>query len=69
MRLEERGAAFSFEALRVAYSMGGDGQSDVRTDVRNLAAFVRDPAACVTCVLLPMSFHAHIEMEVRWRMM
>ena len=64
LRLEERGAAFSFGALRAAYSMGGDGESDVRLDVQNLAAFVRDPAACVTCFLLPISLHAHVEMEV-----
>ena len=64
LRLEERGAAFSFEALRAAYAMGGDGESDIRIDVQHLAAFVRDPAACVTCFLLPTSFHAHVQMEV-----
>lgn len=44
--------------------MGGDGESDVRVDVHKLAAFVRDPAACVTCFLLPMSLYAHLEMKV-----
>lgn len=55
----------SFSALRAAYSMGGDGESDMRIDVNELAAFVREPAACVTCFLLPTSFHARLEMQVR----
>ncbi len=65
LRLEQRGLAGSWSGLRFAYSAGGDGQSDLRFDARNLAAFVRDPAALVTCLLLPHSCSAHLEMQVR----
>ena len=65
LRLEQRGLALAWSVLRFAYSAGGDGNSDVRFDARNLAAFVRDPAALVTCLLLPHSCSARLEMQVR----
>ena len=65
LRLEQRGLALTWSGLRFAYSMGGDGASDVRCDARNMAAFVRDPAALVTCLLLPHNFSARLEMQAR----
>ena len=56
--------AFTFSAVRAAYAAGGDCESDVRVDVRNLAAFVRDPAACVTCFLLPLTCTLHLQSQV-----
>ena len=64
MALEEKGLAFTFSAVRAAYAAGGDCESDVRVDVRNLAAFVRDPAACVTCFLLPLTCTLHLQSQV-----
>lgn len=58
LSLEERGLALSMTALRVAYSKGGDGEQGVNLDLRQLAAFVRDPAAIVTTALLPLSCSA-----------
>ncbi|BDA48870.1 hypothetical protein COCOBI_12-5530 [Coccomyxa sp. Obi] len=55
MRLEQRGLAASWSGLRFAFATGGDGESDMRVDLRNFAAFVRDPAALVSCLLLPHS--------------
>ena len=64
LALEEKGLAFTFSAVRAAYAAGGDCESDVRVDVRNLAAFVRDPAACVTCFLLPLTCTLHLQSQV-----
>ena len=65
LTLEEKGLAFTFSAVRAAYAAGGDCESDVRVDVRNLAAFVRDPVACVTCFLLPLSCTLHLKSQAR----
>ena len=54
----------TWSALRLCYAMGGDGESDTRIDLHNFAAFVRDPGACVSCFLLPLSGSCHIEMKV-----
>jgi len=64
-RLEERGLAVTASALRVAYAAGGDGGTDLRLDLRNAAAFVRDPDALVTCLLLPLSASARMEAQAR----
>lgn len=45
--------------------MGGDGESNIRADMRHLAAFVRDPSTVVTCALLPFSCSMQMEMQVR----
>lgn len=45
----------SSTALRVSYAWGGDGETDLRVDLRELAGFVRDPGARVNCFLLPLS--------------
>ena len=55
MSLEERGLVVNWSTLRMAVGQGGDGDSHMKADVDNLAAFVRDPGACVTCLLLPFS--------------
>lgn len=44
--------------------MGGDGESNIRADMRHLAAFVRDPNTVVSCILLPFSCSMHLEMQV-----
>ena len=62
--LENKGFALTWSAVRFAYAMGGDGQADMRIDIRRIAAFVRDPAACVTCLLLPLSCSAHLQISV-----
>ncbi len=64
-RLEERGLAVTASALRVAYAAGGDGELDARLDLRNAAAFVRDPDALVTCLLLPLSASLRLESQAR----
>lgn len=61
--VEDRGLSVSWSALRVAYAMGGDGESDIRADLRGLAAFVRDPGTVVTCLLLPLDCSMHLEMQ------
>ncbi len=66
MRLEQRGLAASWSGLRFAFATGGDGESDMRVDLRNFAAFVRDPAALVTCLLLPHSCSVRLEMQVEF---
>ena len=63
--MEERGLSITWSALRVSYAQGGDGESEVRADLRHFAAFVRDPCAIVTCILLPFSCSLHLEMQVR----
>lgn len=55
LSLEERGLVVSSTALRVSYAYGGDGETDFRVDLRELAGFVRDPDARVNCFLLPLS--------------
>ena len=64
LRVEERGLSVSWSALRVSYAMGGDGESNIRADMRHLAAFVRDPITVVSCILLPFSCSMHLEMQV-----
>ena len=64
LRVEERGLSVSWSALRVSYAMGGDGESNIRADLRHLAAFVRDPCTVVSCVLLPFSCSMQMEMQV-----
>ena len=63
--MEERGLSVAWSALRVSYAMGGDGESNIRADMRHLAAFVRDPSTVVTCALLPFSCSMQMEMQVR----
>ena len=64
LRVEERGLSITWSALRVSYAMGGDGESDIKADLRHFAAFVRDPGTVVTCLLLPFSCSMHLEMQV-----
>ena len=64
LRLEQRGLAATWSGLRIAYAAGGDGESDTRVDLRNFAAFVRDPTALVTCLLLPHSCSVKLQMQV-----
>ena len=49
--------------------MGGDGESSILTDLRHLAAFVRDPCTVVSCVLLPFSSSVRLEMQVSFQLM
>lgn len=62
--MEGRGISITWSALRLSYAMGGDGESDIKADLRHLAAFVRDPTAIVTCLLLPFSCSVHLETQV-----
>lgn len=62
--VEERGLSLSWSAVRVSYAAGGDGESNIRADLRNLAAFVRDPCTVVSCVLLPFSCSLQMDMQV-----
>lgn len=63
--LEARGLAVTAGVLRFAYSAGGDGESDIKVDLREVAAFFRDPqAVVVSCVLLPFSASASLHMTV-----
>ena len=55
LAVEERGLVLVMSALRVAYAGGGDGETALRTDIRDMAGFVRDPGAAVTAALLPLS--------------
>ena len=64
LALEERGLVLSATALRFAYSAGGDGESNIKLDLRETAAFVRDPSARVNCVMLPFSCRMDLDMRV-----
>ena len=64
LTLEERGLALSTTALRFAYSAGGDGECNIKLDLRETAAFVRDPSARVNCVMLPFSCRMDLDMRV-----
>ena len=64
MSLEERGLVVNWSTLRMAVGQGGDGDTHMKADVDNLAAFVRDPGACVTCLLLPFSGSMDLQMQV-----
>lgn len=48
----------------MAFAAGGDGESDLRLDLQNLSAFVRDPRAVVTALLLPLSGSATISLSL-----
>ena len=67
LSLEDRGLALTMTALRVAYAAGGDGEVALRSDIRNLAGFVRDPGAAVTAALLPFSASVKYDGKVQWR--
>jgi hypothetical protein len=62
--VEEKGLSVTWSALRVSYAMGGDGETNIRADLRHLAAFVRDPCTVVSCILLPLSCSMHLDMKV-----
>ena len=64
LALEERGLALSATALRFGYAAGGDGNMVMRIDLRELAAFIRDPIARANCVLQPFSCSAEINSQV-----
>ncbi len=65
LAVEERGLVLAMTALRVAYAGGGDSEMALRTDIRNLAGFVRDPGAAVTAALLPFSASCKYDSKVR----
>ena len=67
--MEERGLVLAMSALRVAWAGGGDGQMALRTDIRNLAGFVRDPGAAVTAALLPFSGACKYDAKVNRRLL
>ncbi|EFN50645.1 hypothetical protein CHLNCDRAFT_144044, partial [Chlorella variabilis] len=64
LALEERGLALSATALRFAYSYGGDGETNIKVDLRDTAAFVRDPSARVNCAMLPFSCKVDVGTKV-----
>jgi len=64
LSLEERGIALSSSAIRVAYSAGGDGESVIQVDLRELAIFIRDPRARINCILQPFSCSAEVHTQV-----
>ncbi len=52
--MEDTGLALTVGAFRMGYFYGGDGQSQMKYDLRNAAGFIRDAAATVTNFLLPI---------------
>lgn len=62
--MEQRGIAISWSAIRFAYSMGGDGESDIKIDLQNAVAYARDRVAVVTCLMLPLYCSIHVNMQV-----
>ena len=62
--LRDRGLSLSLHALRVAFAAGGDGESDLRLNLQDLTAFVRDPRAAVTALVLPLSGSATISLNL-----
>lgn len=64
LALEERGLALSATVVRVAYASGGDGESVIQADLRELAAFIRDPGARANCILQPFSCSAEVKTQV-----
>lgn len=57
--LENTGIALSMGVLRFGWFCGGDGESQLRVDGRNIAGFARYQAASITNFLLPV--------KVSWR--
>jgi hypothetical protein len=64
LALEERGLVLSATALRFGYAAGGDGNMVMRIDLRELAAFIRDPIARANCVLQPFSCSVEVNSQV-----
>lgn len=64
LALEERGLAISATAFRFGYASGDDGNTVMRIDLRELAAFIRDPIARANCVLQPLSCSVEINSQV-----
>jgi len=64
LALEERGLAVSATSLRFGYAAGGDGNMVMRIDLRELAAFIRDPIARANCVLQPLSCSIEVDSQV-----
>lgn len=64
LALEERGLAIGANLVRVAYAAGGDGESVLCVDCRDLAAFIRDPRVRVNSVLQPFSCSVEIKSQV-----
>lgn len=51
---EDSGVALTMAAFRLGYFYGGDGESQLKIDLRGAAGFVRHQAACITNFLLPI---------------
>ena len=64
LALEERGLAISATVVRFGYASGGDGESSFRLDLRELAAFIRDPVARANCILQPFSCSVEVNSQV-----
>jgi len=64
LALEERGLLLGSAVMRFVYAYGGDGEQVIKADLRQFAAFVRDPAARVNCFLQPFSCGLELEMKV-----
>jgi hypothetical protein len=64
LALEERGLAVGITIGRVAYAAGGDGESVLKVDVKDMAAFIRDPNALVRCILQPFSCSMELMSQV-----
>lgn len=64
LALEERGLAVSATVVRFGFAAGGDGESSIRLDLRELAAFIRDPMARANCILQPFSCSVEVNSQV-----
>lgn len=52
--LEDTAVVLTMSVFRFGYFMGGDGDSDMKVDLRNTAGFVRSQQAFVRAFLLPI---------------
>ena len=62
--LEDTGLALSTSVFRLGYFAGGDGESQLKVDLRNTAGFVRHRMACVTNFLLPIKVRGRGDMRM-----
>lgn len=52
--LEDQGFVITATALRLGYFYGGDGELEMKLDIRNAAGTVRSPGTVTTVFLLPV---------------
>lgn len=63
LSLEDRGISFDVSLMRCCIASGGDGELTLKTDLVDVAAFIRDPKARIHTVVQPMSASLNLKMQ------